>query len=70
MFPSAAAVTINKHRAIKNKDKMMEPKSLNYKVYIIGKSIQKRKIVKKILYFLVKVLHSMYSTTSFGKNEM
>lgn len=34
MFPSAAAVTINKHRTIKNKDKMMEPKSLNYKVYI------------------------------------
>lgn len=54
MFPSAAAVTINEHRAIKSKDKMMEPKSLNYKVYIIGKSIQKRRIVKKNPLFFSK----------------
>lgn len=34
MLPSAAAVTINKQKTIKNKDKMIEPKSLNYKIYI------------------------------------
>lgn len=58
MLLSASAVTINKHKTVKNKDKMIRPEAHNYKVYIIGllrrEESQEILVVSKIIIIIFK----------------
>lgn len=57
MLLSASAVTINKHKTVKNKDKMIRPEAHNYKVYIIGllrrEESQEILVVSKIIIIII-----------------